>query len=49
MDPLFISEDDLHLFELSPCINSGNPSPEFNDPDGSRNDQGAYGGPGGDW
>ena len=49
MDPLFISEDDLHLFELSPCINSGNPSPEFNDADGSRNDQGAYGGPGGDW
>jgi hypothetical protein len=49
MDPLFISEDDLHLFELSPCINSGNPSSEFNDQDGSRNDQGAYGGPGGDW
>jgi len=49
MDPLFISEDDLHLFELSPCINGGNPSPEFNDLDGSRNDQGAYGGPGGDW
>jgi len=49
MDPIFISEDDLHLFELSPCINSGNLAPEFNDPDGSRNDQGAYGGPGGDW
>jgi len=49
MDPLFISEDDLHLFELSPCINSGNPSSEFNDADGSRNDQGAYGGPGSDW
>jgi len=49
MDPLFISEDDFHLFELSPCINSGNPSSEFNDPDGSRNDQGAYGGTGGDW
>ena len=49
MDPMFISEDDLHLSELSPCINSGNPSPEFNDPDGSRNDQGAFGGPGGDW
>ncbi len=49
MDPMFISEDDFHLSELSPCINSGNPSSEFNDPDGSRNDQGAYGGPGGDW
>ncbi len=49
MDPLFISEDDLHLSELSPCINNGNPLPEFNDPDGSLNDQGAYGGPNGDW
>jgi len=49
MDPMFISENDLHLFELSPCINNGNPSSEFNDADGSRNDQGAYGGPGGDW
>ncbi len=25
------------------------PAPEFSDSDGSRNDQGAYGGPGGDW
>ena len=49
MDPMFISEDDLHLFELSPCINNGNPLPEFNDADGSQNDQGAYGGPNGDW
>jgi predicted outer membrane repeat protein len=49
MDPLFISEDNLQLSEISPCINSGNPLPEFNDPDGSRNDQGAYGGPNGDW
>lgn len=49
MDPLFISEDDLHLSELSPCINSGNPLPEYNDADGTRNDQGAYGGPSGDW
>jgi hypothetical protein len=33
----------------SPCINSGNPDPVFNDPDGSRNDMGAYGGRFGDW
>jgi hypothetical protein len=26
----------------SPCLNSGNPSPEFNDSDGSRNDMGAF-------
>lgn len=29
----------------SPCINAGNPAPFYNDPDGSRNDMGAYGGP----
>ncbi len=49
MDPLFISEVDFHLQQISPCIDSGNPLPEFNDQDGSRNDQGAYGGPNGDW
>jgi parallel beta-helix repeat protein len=30
----------------SPCIDGGNPDPIYNDPDGSRNDMGAYGGPG---
>jgi len=49
MDPLFISETDLHLMPNSPCIDSGNPDPAFNDLDGTRNDQGAYGGPEGDW
>lgn len=49
LDPLFISESDLHLQQTSPCKNSGNPSTEFNDRDGSRNDQGAFGGPDGDW
>ncbi len=29
----------------SPCINAGNPDAMYNDPDGSRNDMGAYGGP----
>jgi hypothetical protein len=33
------------LSRYSPCINKGNPAKEFNDPDGSRNDIGLYGGP----
>jgi hypothetical protein len=49
MNPLFISNDNLHLLSGSPCINSGNPEPVYNDVDGSRNDQGAFGGPLGNW
>jgi len=49
MNPYFISNTDLHLSASSPCIDAGNPEPESNDPDGSRNDQGAYGGADGDW
>ena len=49
MDPLFISNDNLHLSSDSPCINEGNPAPEYYDVDGTRNDQGAFGGPLGDW
>jgi hypothetical protein len=49
LSPSFISSTDFHLQEISPCKDAGNPSPEFNDADGSRNDQGAYGGLGGDW
>ncbi len=50
-DPLFenIIDFDLHLQANSPCIDRGNPDPQYNDPDGSRNDMGAYGGTGGDW
>ena len=44
-DPLFRASDDWQLAAASPCVNAGDPSPEFNDPDGSRNDLGAYGGP----
>jgi len=33
-----------HLEEGSPCIDAGHPGPAYNDPDGSRNDMGAYGG-----
>lgn len=48
MDPLYVDEpnNDYHLQPGSPCIDSGNPLPQYNDPDGTRNDMGAYGGPG---
>lgn len=49
VNPLFISSGDFHLQSSSPCIDTGNPATQYNDPDGSRNDMGAYGGPGGDW
>ena len=35
------------LLENSPCIDAGDPDPVYNDPDGTRNDMGAYGGPNG--
>jgi parallel beta-helix repeat protein len=42
-DPLFVNQgnQDFRLLITSPCINSGNPDPKYNDPDGSRNDMGA--------
>jgi len=49
LDPKFISDSILKLKLGSPCIDQGNPNVEFNDADGTRNDQGAYGGPKGDW
>lgn len=49
MNPKFLSTEDLHLQNTSPCIDAGNPDPVYNDTDGSRNDQGAYGGPWGNW
>jgi hypothetical protein len=48
-NPFFVAEENFHLQTNSPCINNGNPDPLFNDADGSRNDQGTYGGPDGDW
>lgn len=39
-DPLFAG--DFTLQEFSPCINAGDPAPMYNDPDGSRNDMGAF-------
>lgn len=47
--PSFVSATDLHLAFDSPCINAGNPASSYNDVDGTRNDQGAYGGPIGNW
>lgn len=49
MDPLFVTQDEVRLDQFSPAIDAGNPAVEFNDADGSRNDQGAFGGPNGDW
>ena len=48
-NPLFVTNNDLHLQSRSICIDAGNPDVSFNDVDSSRNDQGAYGGPLGSW
>ena len=37
-DPFF---GDYSLLPASPCIDAGNPAPEYSDPDGTRNDMGA--------
>lgn len=45
-DPMFVSApDDLHPAYGSPLIDAGDPSSDADDPDGSRNDLGIYGGP----
>jgi len=43
------ANDDITLGSGSPAINTGDTSSTMFDPDGSRNDMGAYGGPGGSW
>jgi hypothetical protein len=40
---------DFTLLPASPSINAGDPDVIYNDVDGSRNNQGAYGGPSGTW
>ncbi|MBT4362444.1 MAG: hypothetical protein HOD11_15900 [Candidatus Marinimicrobia bacterium] len=49
--PSFINAEsgNFHLSASSPCVDAGNPSQQYNDVDGSRNDMGAYGGIGGAW
>jgi hypothetical protein len=37
------------LLSSSPSIDAGDPDSAHNDVDGTSNDQGAYGGPNGDW
>jgi hypothetical protein len=48
IDPVFenTATSDFHLQPTSPCIDVGNAGAVYNDPDGTRNDMGAYGGPG---
>ncbi|MES2642576.1 MAG: MopE-related protein [Myxococcota bacterium] len=41
--------DTFTLRTTSSSVNAGNPSAAYNDPDGTRNNQGARGGPGGTW
>jgi hypothetical protein len=43
-DPLYTGPDnhDYSLMYSSPCIDAGDPSPEYNDPNGTRNDIGAF-------
>ena len=49
-NPLFINDSngDYHLQQGSPCIDAGDPDTAYNDIDGTRNDMGAFGGPGGE-
>ncbi len=46
-NPLFVAfqSGDFHLRKTSPCLDKGDPNPIYMDPDRSRNDMGAYGGP----
>ena len=44
-----LSNDDFNLQSSSPGVNTGNPTSTYYDTDGSRNNMGAYGGPGGAW
>jgi parallel beta-helix repeat protein len=37
-----INNDDYHLNTISPCINTGDPNPFYNDPDSSRANIGCY-------
>ncbi|MBF0498125.1 MAG: right-handed parallel beta-helix repeat-containing protein [Deltaproteobacteria bacterium] len=49
--PGFISTNgkDYHLLNSSSCLKKGNPDAAYNNLDGTRNQQGMYGGPNADW
>jgi len=44
IDPLYLDpvNQNYYLNYFSPCINAGDPDPQYNDPDGTRNDMGAF-------
>ena len=44
LDPMFNDPitHDYTLIPASPCIDAGHPDPQYNDPDGTRNDMGAF-------
>jgi len=44
-DPLFVDTANYHLGDGSPARDAGHPGPAYFDPDETRNDMGAYGGP----
>lgn len=48
-DPLFCNTTEYFLDKSSPCIDTGDPSPNSNDLNGSRNDMGFKGGPNGSY
>lgn len=43
-NPLFVDpfNNDYNLQPVSPCVDAGDPDQAYNDPDGTRNDMGAY-------
>ena len=43
------TNDDFSLASGSPCIDAGDPATGYDDPDGTQNDMGAYGGPEATW
>ena len=51
VDPVYVDPADMDftLASGSPVIDAGDPDTVYNDADGTRNDMGAFGGPGGNW